>query len=102
MVASGVSNFLRLECSAPAPKAVAFFGVWIEPRARAPVVSVQPLRMSADAHFITLHGSPRPESMRAGVRGNRVFPLHSFQPVRLRGQSSQLAAGTQGSIPERP
>jgi hypothetical protein len=75
MVASGVSNFLRLECSALAPTAVAFFGVWIEPRAGAAVVSVQPLRMSADAHFITLHGSPRPESMLVGVAGNQVFAL---------------------------
>ena len=51
----GVSNFLRLERFAVAPKAVGFAGVWIRPCARAAVASVKRQQMPTNAYFIAQH-----------------------------------------------
>ena len=70
-----VSSFLRLKCFALTADTVGFFGIWIGPRARAAVSSVQRLRMAANAGSVAFHVTLRVECRRIEATGNRVFSV---------------------------
>ena len=66
---------MRLKCFALTADTVGFFGVWIGPRPRAAVSSVQRLRMAANAGSVAFHVTLRVECRRIEATGNRVFSV---------------------------